>query len=103
MNYGGPVWHLSVSKLGATDLELLHMARRELAHVGDSRLGEWVERGQLALHLRRRLAKQEQALIGEAVDMRHTAEAWRRYKAMEPYLNEMGRDLAMEELTSCPT
>lgn len=102
MNYGGPVWHVSVSKLGASDEELLQMARRELARVGDSRLGEWIERGERALHLRRRLAKQEQSLIGEAIDMRHTAEAWRRYNAMEPYLNEQGRGLAMEELTENP-
>lgn len=49
-------------------------ARRALAGVGDPALGEWVEVGRVALHLRRRLTAAEQ---GDLVvrDVRHTTEA----------------------------
>ena len=83
MNLGGPVWHASAS-LGSPSMnrqtrnELEASARRALKGVGDSRQGEWVEVGRIAIHVRRRLSEGEQEAVGPVVDIRGTPEATRR-------------------------
>jgi hypothetical protein len=89
--------------LGASDEELRRAALRELDGVGDESLGQWFERGRLALHVRRRLSRDEQLLIGDVCDLRHTAEAWRRLREASEWLDARGQQFAMEELTTCQT
>lgn len=88
MNFGGPVWHASVSYPGRFPGSLLDDARRELAGVGDATRGEWVEQREIrkdspmlrawVVHVRRRLTAEEEAIIGPPVDIRGTAEFERR-------------------------
>ena len=75
------------------------MAMRELEGVGDESLGQWSERGRLAFHLRRRLSREEEQLVGKPVDVRHTAEAWRRLREASVFLDARGQQFAIEELT----
>ena len=73
------MWHVSIR-----DRDLARAAKLaygELDGVGDASLGEWVE-AVTAFHLRRRLSKQEELLVGPVVDIRGTPEAWRRFKAV---------------------
>jgi hypothetical protein len=74
------------------DLRLV--ALRMLQGVGDADLGEWAEYTGVAYHLRRRLAPHEQARVGEAVDLRGTPEARRRYDRATP----LQQKLASQEL-----
>lgn len=55
-----------------------------LEGVGSPDLGEWSEWTGVAFHLRRRLTPDEQARVGDAVDLRGTAEARRRVLAATP-------------------
>lgn len=80
MDFGGPVWHASVTGPNAQE-----NARRALFGVGDSSLGEWADwggvpagRASRTFHLRRRLAPAEEALVGPAVDIRGFPEARER-------------------------
>lgn len=92
MNFGGPVWHASVSVV--TDLALSDktlwlakgIAQEALQGVGNASLGEWSEIGQIAVHLRRRLAPHEQTRVGPAIDIRGTREATRRLNKVRGYL-----------------
>jgi hypothetical protein len=60
-------------------MENLARARRALQGVGDSDIGEWMEMGRVAMHLRRRLSAVEQAESGLVMsDIRGTPEAERR-------------------------
>jgi hypothetical protein len=57
-------------------------AQRQLARVGDARLGEWTEWTGRAFHLRRRLTAAEARLVGPVVDIRGTEEARARLCAV---------------------
>lgn len=68
------------------------IARRALEGVGDATLGEWVELGAYVFHLRRRISQEEQAVIGEAIDIRGTPEHERRIEVVKqkaPVLYEL--------------
>lgn len=77
MNFGGPVWHVSVASPVITLLtgEILRdMAFGVLEGFGDAGRGEWTEPRPRAFHLRRRLTAKEQEITGDAVDIRGTVE-----------------------------
>jgi hypothetical protein len=57
---------------------LRSMALGALRGVGDAGLGQWLEMGETAFHVRRRLTADEQAKVGDVVDVRGTPEADRR-------------------------
>lgn len=57
-----------------------------LTGVGDATRGEWHEWSGRAYHLRRRLSADEQAQVGDAVDVRGTPEETRRLAAARAYL-----------------
>ena len=79
--------------LGPDDLKLV--ALRMLQGVGDAERGEWHQWTGVAYHLRRRLTEAEQARgVGEAIDLRGTEEARRRYLRATP----LQQKLATEEL-----
>jgi hypothetical protein len=80
-------------------------ARRELAGVGDPRLGEWTEWTGRAFHLRRRLSAREQRTVGPVEDIRGSLEAARRYDRLPAqYRALIPPDVADEELhnPACP-
>jgi hypothetical protein len=62
--------------------ELRKIALRLLAPVGN-RAHEWEEKGEIAFHLRRRLAPEEEVCVGPAIDFRRTEEAVRRFAALQ--------------------
>jgi hypothetical protein len=64
----------------------LNLAHQELAGVGDAALGEWEERGDVAVHLRRRLTADEAANIGPVIDVRGTWEGQKRLTRMRRFL-----------------
>lgn len=68
------------------------IARRALQGVGDARLGEWAEPGEV-FHLRRRLTPAEAALVGPLRDIRGTDEEMRRMAALVVDLSPMARAL----------
>lgn len=80
MNFGGPVWHVSVKHPTRAREETI--ARDELAGVGDATLGEWLEVTERATHLRRRLSSTEEAVTGPLLDIRGTKEAWWRWESI---------------------
>lgn len=64
---------------------------RALDGVGDASLGEWLDdTSAVAVHLRRRLSRAEELVVGPACDVRGTAEAHRRLQAMLPTLRRVG-------------
>jgi hypothetical protein len=71
-----------------------------LQGVGDASLGEWHEFTGKAYHIRRRLDKGEELIIGSPVDLRQTDEATRRLRAMQPFANRILEELAMQEMKS---
>jgi hypothetical protein len=88
------VWH--ASGCGRDIFASLRLAKAALRGVGDARLGEWVERGGNGIyHVRRRLSAEEQAVVGEARDIRGTGEERERltelFRAFSP---EDGRRLS---------
>jgi hypothetical protein len=66
--------------------ELLGVCMGALDGVGDPKLGEWVEVGETAMHLRRRLNPIEQASVGPVVDVRGTPEGQRRMDRARRFL-----------------
>jgi hypothetical protein len=80
------VWHTSVSGFGLSDDTLRAKALRVLEGVGDSRLGQWEERGPKAFHIRRRMTDEEAKRVGGVSDIRGTNEATKRFERMRPYL-----------------
>lgn len=74
------MWHVSTAsqRLFLSERALLNVALAELAGVGDADLGEWIELGGRAVHVRRRLSAEEEALVGPVIDIRGTAEAAER-------------------------
>lgn len=97
-NYGGPVWHASVSLHGPDGpipLTLLNpdgqavlcrVAQYLLRGVGDAALGEWKKNGGVAFHLRRRLTEAEWGGKPWGMDYRGTPEGARRLEAVSAYL-----------------
>ena len=90
--FGGPVWHASIAahdrngrpeKVGDSADHMLRAARA-LSNVGDGRLGEWQETGNVAFHLRRRVSADEWAGRPWVMDLRHTDEGRRRLMAVDP-------------------
>lgn len=79
------MWHASVGRLGTQDARE-ELARRVLDGCGDASLGEWVEPGLLALHVRRRLTQEEAEAVGPVLDIRGTADAEARMRVMRLYL-----------------
>ena len=67
--------------------------------VGD-RAHEWIETGERALHIRRRLTEREAARIGPVVDVRGTKQAETRYKAIAHMLPPHVQHMAQDELAS---
>jgi hypothetical protein len=68
-----------MARRGQSRSTIERIAKRELTGVGDPTLGEWLEFGVIALHLRRRLTPAEQASVGPAIDIRHDrAQGYRR-------------------------
>ena len=89
MGLGGPVWHCSVAPLRKVPTKVLErIALKELEGVGAPISGgEWREFTGRAFHIRRRLAPDEEALVGPVVDIRNTEEAkirWERTKLVLP-------------------
>ena len=83
-NYGGSVWHVSVSNVtGKRSVSAFRAkAIKALRGVGDSE-HEWHQEninGRGVYHLRRRMTDAEQKRIGSPVDIRGTPEAERRCK-----------------------
>jgi hypothetical protein len=77
MNLGGPVWH--ASGRGIDPFQSRRIALAALHGVGDPKLGQWEERGNGGVyHVRRRLSVEEQKVVGEARDIRNTAEEHER-------------------------
>jgi len=85
MNFGGPVWHVSIGGLADQTARRLK-ALTILAGRGEAPLGEWWEDNPIATHLRRRLTPEEAAPIGPVVDVRGTPEGARRLAAVQAYL-----------------
>lgn len=65
---------------------LKFVALEALAGVGDHAAGQWEEYSGYAFHLKRRLTIEEQAVTGEAVDIRGTPEQDRRWLAVRKFL-----------------
>jgi len=89
MGFGGPVWHASASAL--TIPTAWSMAERALQGVGDAMLGEWRERGERAVHIRRRLSLVEQGDL-TVRDIRGSKEERARIRALlhdAPYLRSI--------------
>jgi hypothetical protein len=84
------VWHASIAPQGVVLAEatLRRFAFAALAGVGDAKLGEYEEYSGRAFHLRRRLSLDEQAMVGEVVDVRGTPEAERRLRPVRHLLPE---------------
>ena len=70
-----------------------HFASTRLPHikdVGDASLGEWDEWAGYAFHVRRRLSAQEQALVGDVLDIRGTPEARQRLHKVRRIIERIG-------------
>jgi hypothetical protein len=81
MEFGGPVWHASIGQFGRPVIDAatwFAVAEQCLHGVGDAGLGEWREVGDVAVHLRRRLAPREQIGVGDVCDLRRSNEGRRR-------------------------
>jgi len=74
---------------------------RHLAAVGD-RGHEWHEWTGHAYHVRRRLTAAEQLLVGDAVDLRGTAEGRLRFERLREQLPALAVRMAEQELSEAP-
>jgi hypothetical protein len=82
---------------------LRDIARRQLNGVGDARLGQWEEHSPTGvLHLRRRLAVDEQALVGDVLDIRCTPEARARAVRLGPLLARLPYEILAAEIGDAP-
>lgn len=61
-------------------------AHTALQGVGDPSTGEWEEFTGYAFHLRRRLKRSEEAIVGPVVDIRGTAEAQMRMESVRMWI-----------------
>lgn len=59
---------------------------KALHDVGDASRGQWEEWSGTVYHVKRRLSSEEQAVVGEAKDIRGTQEAEERRQAMQCYV-----------------
>ena len=59
---------------------------------------EWLEWTGYAFHVRRRLTKQEQDQIGDAIDCRDTEEGRQRFEAIKHELPKQAVELAKMEI-----
>jgi hypothetical protein len=76
------VWHASATVVNGDRRGGLERARAALHGVGDRSLGEWIEQGERAVHVRRRLSSREQMATGEARDIRGTPEERERLRVL---------------------
>ena len=65
---------------------LRQQALKLLEGVGDPMRGQWVEYGDRAYHLRRRLSEREALRVGPVVDVRGTPEQELRWRAIRKHL-----------------
>lgn len=101
MNYGGPVWHVSVAPIGRFHVGLVgarHRALGVLDGVGDDALGHWEEEGGIAYHVRRRLTADEETMVGPVRDLRGLKEGQERLTRAWRYLPFTLRAKAVKEL-----
>jgi hypothetical protein len=103
MEWGGPVWHASVSPrslLACNERALFDEVTNALHGVGDALLGEWRERRPIAMHLRRRLTEHEMRSAGIAAvcDVRGTKEFTTRIRRIRPFLPDVMRGIPDEAL-----
>lgn len=75
----GPVWHASVQAL--TTPTAWRLAERALEGAGDAALGEWRDRGERVVHIRRRLTDAERGGLGVR-DVRGEPEERERMRAL---------------------
>lgn len=97
------MWHCSIAPIGSPvpAAVLERIARKQLEGIGAAALGEWTECPTgYAFHLRRRLSAAEQERVGEAVDLRGSAEALARWVACEPALPPRARKFAKQEIAT---
>lgn len=95
------MWHASVASMPDVRFgkrTLAHEARRALEGVGDTSLGEWEEWTGYAFHLRRRLSRSEEAVVGPVIDIRGTDEAGKRLGAVWRFVPDEYASWAREEL-----
>lgn len=84
------------------------LASRALAGVGSPSLGQWVERSEAAVHIRRRLSAREAALVNPLRDVRGTPEERERLTRLladAPHLGPVLRSrglLSPSTTTACP-
>lgn len=89
------MWHVSTAyqRLYLPPEELRRLAHAELVGVGDADLGEWIEYGVSAVHIRRRLSAEEELMIGPVIDIRGSSEAatrlWKVAKLLPVRYREM--------------
>ena len=96
------MWHVSVHPIGRYHVGLVGARMRclsTLLGLGDASLGEWEERGEVAYHVKRRLTPEEQAVIGDACDIRNTDEAQQRLTRAWHWLHPSFREYAKQEIT----
>lgn len=74
------------------------IARNALKGVGDVGLGEWQERGEKAVHVRRRLSATEQEVIGDMCDLRGTDEGQKRFERALRWMPSFVVDYARREV-----
>ena len=70
----------------SAEADLFRVADRVLAQVGDVSLGEWWEVGEIAIHVRRRLAAAEWGDKPWGMDYRGTPEGDRRLDLVRKWL-----------------
>lgn len=74
------------------------MAYELLDGYGEADLGEWFEDRPKAFHLRRRLNAKEQAVVGEALDIRNDPGAFVRWVRIREYIPWQFWEMAYEEV-----
>jgi hypothetical protein len=90
------VWHASVGGACAPNVRR-RLAFEALRGVGLMTL-QWEQNRSEAYHVRRRLTPEEQTLVGEAVDIRGTAEARERVQRALSLLPAAVIEFAYEEI-----
>ena len=104
------MWHASVAyqtpqgirpiiMLAGTEKALMWRAAQSvLAGVGDAAAGEWRERLERSLHLKRRLTAEEWGGQPWGIDYRGTPEGWNRLNAVAVWLPGHLHEYLMREL-----
>lgn len=91
------MWHVSTAwqRIYLPPEELRRLAHDELLGVGDPDLGEWIEYGTSAVHVRRRLSAEEERLVGPVIDIRGTPEAAQRLWKVARLVPKTYRELVL--------